>query len=190
MIFAIRSYTADMTQPFLIFIDGPMGSGKTTTTKLLNAHLPDTARVAFPDIKRLIPNYKENQKTIPIIKEVMLAMIGTYLKHGVSVIVEQVTKVEGIQQLQACADQHGASCFLFRMQAPKTVRWQRVVERTREMMNVAEMPDTKLKELEAYFEPNHVFYEANPSPTSIAIDSHLNDPEKVIEIINTLVSNA
>jgi predicted AAA+ superfamily ATPase len=51
-----------MQKPFLIFVDGPMGSGKTTTTKLLNTELPDTARIAFPDIKRLIPNYSENEK--------------------------------------------------------------------------------------------------------------------------------
>ena len=112
-----------MIKTFIIFVDGPMGSGKTTTSKLLNSELPDTARIAFPDIKRLIPNYKENEKTIPIIKDVMVAMIDKYLEHGVSVVVEQITKQEGIEKLKQIADKHEATFLAYRMSAPKDVRW-------------------------------------------------------------------
>jgi type IV secretory pathway ATPase VirB11/archaellum biosynthesis ATPase len=51
---------------FLILVDGPMGSEKTSTTKLINTELPETARIAFPDMKRLVPSYKENENTIPV----------------------------------------------------------------------------------------------------------------------------
>lgn len=172
-----------MKQPFLIFIDGPMGSGKTTTTKLLNSELPDTARIAFPDIKRLIPNYGENAKTIPIIKDVMAVMIDKYLEHGVSVVVEQITKQDGIQSLKDIADKHGARFFAYRMSAPKDVRWERVQERTRLMMEVEKLSESKVTELHGYFEPNNEFYENNPSNLSVEIDSLNNDPKKVVEII-------
>lgn len=79
-----------MNRPFLILIDGPMGSGKTNTSKLLNEKMPDTARVALPDINRLIPNYGENQHTLHVIREVMKVMVDKYLEHGVSVVIEQM----------------------------------------------------------------------------------------------------
>lgn len=160
-----------------------MGSGKTTTTKLLNAELPDTARIAFPDIKRLIPNYKENEKTIPIIKNVMKAMIDTYLEHGVSVIVEQITKQEGIEVLKEIALKHDARFHAYRMTLPKDVRWERVKERTREMMGVEELPDAKVNELLGYFEPNDEFYKENPSDISVQIDTMTNAPGAVVELI-------
>lgn len=86
-----------------MFVDGPMGSGKTTTTKLLNEKLPDAARIALPDIKRLIPNYKENERSLSVIREVMKVMIDKYLELGVSVIVEQITRAEGVELLKNTA---------------------------------------------------------------------------------------
>ncbi len=172
-----------MKQTFLIFVDGPMGSGKTTTTKLLNTELPDTARVAFPDIKRLIPNYGENAKTISVIKDVMSVMIDKYLEHGVSVIVEQITKQEGITKLKLIAEKHGADFFAYRMSAPKDIRWERVKERTRQMMEVETLPESKVEELRGYFEPNNEFYEENPSDLSVQIDSFANSSDSVVEII-------
>lgn len=174
-----------MKQTFLIFIDGPMGSGKTTTTKLLNSELPDTARVAFPDIKRLIPNYKENEKTIPIIKDVMGAMIDKYLEHNVSVVVEQITKQEGIKVLEGIAQKHNAKFFAYRVNAPKDVRWERVKERTREMMGIEKLPESKVDELRGYFEPNNKFYEEHPSDLSIQIDTLAHSPAEVVGLIKS-----
>jgi len=172
-----------MKQPFLIFVDGPMGSGKTTTTKLLNSELPDTARVAFPDIKRLIPNYGENSKTIPIIKDVMAVMIDKYLECGVSVVVEQVSKQDGIEKLKQIAEKRNAPFFAYRMTAAKATRWERVKERTRQMMEIEELPESKVAELQGYFEPNNRFYEENPSDLSIEIDTGNNNSAEVVEII-------
>lgn len=174
-----------MKQTFFIFVDGPMGSGKTTITKLLNSELSDTARIAFPDIKRLIPNYKENEKTIPVIKEVMKVMIDKYLELGVSVVVEQITKQDGIKKLKEIAEKHNATFLAYRMSAPKDVRWQRVQERTRQMMEMEKLPESKIEELHGYFEPNHAFYQENPSDMSIQIDTSVNNPEEVIELIKS-----
>jgi len=172
-----------MNTPFLVFVDGPMGSGETTTTKLLNAELPDSARIAFPDIKRLIPNYTENETTIPIIKDVMSVMIETYLEHGVSVIVEQITKQEGIEALKEVALKHGARFHAYRLTAPKDVRWERVNERTRDMMEAEALPDAKVNELLGYFDPNDEFYRDNPSNVSVQIDTMTNAPGAVAELI-------
>ncbi len=176
------------TTPFLIFIDGPMGSGKTTTTKLLNQRLPDTARVAMPDIKRLVPNYKENKNTLVILRDVMGAMIDTYLQHKVSVIVELVTGAEGIEILKKIAEKHGAQFFGFRLNAHKDSREKRVHERTKEMLGVTELQQTKIDELTGYFEPNNQFYLDNPVNGIEYIDTEKMSPEEVVEFIIGKVS--
>lgn len=178
-----------MSKTFLILIDGPMGSGKTTTSKLLNQSLPDTARVALPDIKRLVPNFREDTKTLNTIREVMRAMIETYLKNDVSVVVEQITKTDGAQLLKEIAERNGASFYGYRLTAPKEIRWNRVLERTKGMMEVTELPQSKIDELAGYFEPNHQFYIENPIEISEMIDTNELDTDQAIQyIINSLTN--
>lgn len=173
---------------FLILIDGPMGSGKTTTSKLLNQKLPNTARVGLPDIKRLVPNHTEIPQSLLVIREVMRAMIDTYLTHGVSVIVEQITTADGVGILQAIADTHDAHFYAYRLTAPTDLRLARVHARTREMMNVTELPQSKIEELSGYFEPNNQFYLDNPIAAAEIIDTQDYSPEQVADaIISKLV---
>lgn len=172
-----------MTTPFIIFIDGPMGSGKTTTTKLLNQKLPDTARVAMPDIKRLVPNYKENPNTLLVLRDVIGAMIDKYLQHNVSVIVEIVTKADGIEKLKSIAEKNGAKFFAYRLTAPKDSRERRVHERTKEVLAVDELSQKKIKELYNYFEPNDEFYINNPADDVEYIDTEKMNPDEVTDFI-------
>lgn len=172
-----------MITPFLILVDGPMGSGKTTTTKLLNQKLPDTARVALPDIKRLVPSFKENKETLTVIREVMKVMIDKYLEHGVSVIVEQINKAEGVENLKSLAEKRGAKFYGYRLTAAKDTRLNRVFERTKEMMGVTELPQSKIDELIGYFEPNNQFYLENPVSIVETIDTQELSVEEVAEII-------
>jgi len=172
-----------MITPFLIFIDGPMGSGKTTTTKLLNQKLPDTARIAMPDIKRLVPNYKGNKNTPVVLKDVIGAMADKYLEHGVSVIVEIVTKADGIEMLKKIAEKYNAKFYAYRLTASKDSREKRVHERTKEMMGVAELPQSKIDELSDYFEPNNQFYLDNSVSTIELIDTEKISSDQVVKII-------
>lgn len=172
-----------MTTPFLIFIDGPMGSGKTTTTKLLNQKLPDTARVAMPDIKRLVPNYKENPHTLVVLKDVMASMVDKYLEHGVSVIIELVTKADGIEMLRQIAQKHSAKFHGYRLSALEGTRRTRVYERTKEMIGVTELPQSKIEELDDYINKNNQFYLDNPIDSIETIDTTGMDSEQVVEMI-------
>jgi len=160
-----------------------MGSGKTTTTKLLNEKLPDAARVALPDIKRLIPSYRENEKTLTVIREVMKAMVDKYLELGVSVIVELITKADGIDSFRSIALKHSASFFAYRLSAPKEIRMKRVCERTKEMTDGEELPQTKIAELKGYFKPNDQFYSNNPADRSEIIDTQALNSNQIVETI-------
>ena len=66
---------------------------------------------------------------------------------------------------------------------PKDVRWERVKERTRLMMKVETLSESKVEELRGYFDPNNKFYEDNPSDVSVEIDSLENNPKQVVEMI-------
>lgn len=164
-----------------------MGSGKTTTSKSLNQKLPDTARVALPDVKRLVPNFREDPKTLNTIREVMRAMIETYIKNDVSVVVEQITKADGAQLLKEIAERNEATFYGYRLTAPKEIRWNRVLERTKGMMEVTELPQSKIDELARYFEPNHQFYIDNPIEISEMIDTgELHTEQVIARIIHNL----
>lgn len=160
-----------------------MGSGKTTTSKLLNQKMPDTARVALPDIKRLIPNYGENEHTLHVIREVMKVMVDKYLEHGVSVVLEQISKGDGVAVLEKIASKHNANFCPYRLTAPKDLRWERVQERTKGMMNVDVLPEEKIKTLEGFFEPNHQFYLDNPIEQAETIETSDKTPDEVADVI-------
>lgn len=176
-----------MSNTFLVLIDGPMGSGKTTTSKLLSQRLPDAARVALPDIKRLVPNYNENEKTLLVIRDVIKVMVDKYLEHGVSVIIEQITKSNGAEALKVLAQKHNARFYAFRLNAPEDIRLKRVLERTREMMNVPVLNETKINEMTGYFLTNNQFYLDNPISIAESFDTQVLSPEQIVnEIVNRL----
>ena len=113
----------------------------------------------------------------------MKAMIDTYLEHGVSGIVEHITKSEGIEVLRELAEKREAKFYAYRLVAPKDMRLNRVHERTKEMMWVQELPSSKIEELRGYFEPNDQFYLDNPVRVTEAINTEKLSPDQVTEMI-------
>lgn len=64
----------------------------------------------------------------------MKVMIDKYLEYGVSVIVEQINKAEGVENLKSLAEKRGAKFYGYRLTAAKDTRLNRVFERTKEFM--------------------------------------------------------
>ena len=172
-----------MISPFIILVDGPMGSGKTSTTKLLSQKLPNAARVARADIKRLIPNYSENGEFLSLTRDVMHAMIDKYLEYGVGVIVELMTNTEGAEDLLRMAHKYGATYNVFRLMAPADLRLARVHGRTREMMAINELPQSTIDVLAWNFELDEKFFIDNSLDVAETIDTQFMTPEQVVNVI-------
>ncbi len=168
-----------MSKTFIILIDGPMGSGKTTLSKLLSQKLPDFARIALPDIKRFVPNFRENEATLKIIRDVILSMANTYLQNGVSIIVEQISSSKDLINLKELSTRHNSSLYAFRLTAPQDLRLKRVLERSKESLGVIELSNSKILEIEEYFKANEMFYHENPLIEATIIDSEINNPDEI-----------
>jgi predicted kinase len=116
---------------FLILIDGPMGSGKTTVAKIIHSKLKRTAYIGLDRIKRYISDFKKNPTDNEISRNVVSAMASEYLKQGISVIIEQGMKDNYIKLLKKIAKKNKAECFIYQLDASKELLTKRVIERTK-----------------------------------------------------------
>jgi predicted kinase len=116
-------------QKFLLIIDGPMGSGKTTVSTLLHKKLKRTAHIGLDRIKWLISDFKKVTADNDIVRNIILAMTKEYLRQGINVIVEQGMTKERIENLTKIAKKYDARLLGYQLDAPKEVLFNRIAER-------------------------------------------------------------
>lgn len=173
--------TLDNEHLLLIVIDGPMGAGKTTTSKLLNEKIPGTARIALSDVKRFISDFEASHTYNKISQEIILIMAEEYLKRGVSVIVEWAMKAERTESLTAIASKYDASSFIFQLDAPKELLLQRVLDRTKNLLSLDELPAENIQNIRENFEKNYSFHLENKHQSGVIICSASSAPKEIVE---------
>jgi predicted kinase len=174
-----------MSQKFIILLHGPMGSGKTTTSKLLHESIVPSARVALPDVRRLMSgNHREHGE---VTRQVMLDMATSYLQSNISVIIETVCGEEYIKKCATLAEAQGSRFYPYYISADESVRWNRVCERTKQMMEVDQLPDSKIKELEPIFADNKAFYDKQTGDLGKRLDTSNLTTEDVQRLIEAQV---
>ncbi len=129
---------------FLILIDGPMGSGKTTIAQILHSKLKRTAYIGLDRIKRYISDFKKNPIDNEISRNVVIAMTSEYLKQGINVIIEQGMREDYIKLLKKIAIKYKAECFIYQLDAPKELLQKRVIERTK-LANRPAIPKSRIE---------------------------------------------
>ncbi len=70
----------------IIFISGPLGSGKSTVAKLLAKEMPNMAIVEIDALREMI-EWMPIDQTVPINLENAIAVIRNFTKHGIPCIV-------------------------------------------------------------------------------------------------------
>lgn len=74
------------TDAIVVFISGSINSGKTTTAKLLQTKLPNTAHIEVDDLNAMI-GWMPLEEAIPINIQNALSVTMNFLEKGISVII-------------------------------------------------------------------------------------------------------
>lgn len=173
-----------ITKPFLLIIDGPMGSGKSTIAKLLHPTLPRTAWVGVDRIKWFATNIKRSVKDNAMAYSVALAMADTYARHGMNIFFAQAfMKERGIpvDPIFALAKKYSMRLFIYRLTAPHKILLARALARPQ--ASLAKTPLTKSRIL-----MNLRVYAKQPRLPVPIFDSSKLSAEQIVAIIqkNTL----
>jgi predicted kinase len=114
---------------FLLVVDGPMGSGKTTVSAILHKKLKRTAHIGLDKVKWFISDFKRVATDNEIVQSVVSAMTEEYLHQGINVILEQGMRDERVKKLRKLAKKSGARFLGYQLDAPKKLLFTRVKQR-------------------------------------------------------------
>jgi uridine kinase len=121
------------SKPTLIVIDGPMGAGKTTVSKLLQTKMYQnkgyTALLSLDRIKYFVSGYKLDSKYhLNLASDIGIVMVKEYIKKGVNVIVEKAfTNKEFLVQFSKPLGK--LKPLIYQIEAPEEIRLKRVMNR-------------------------------------------------------------
>jgi predicted kinase len=161
----------------VILIDGPMGSGKSTTAKLLHERLPRSVLLGMDRIKWFLSGFDRSPEDNAMTAEVVLAMYRTYLSHGVSAIVDQgFMRAEFIQPFIDFAHERHIPVFVYQLHAPEDVLLARLHTRPKpDAASAQPSPERILQNIRTHAE--HRYREAR------VIDTAIQSPEDIVGTI-------
>ena len=156
---------------FLLILDGPMGTGKTTVSKLLHKKLEGTALISLSDVKKLIFGHEKDHAYNKSSQEIILVMVNEYLKLGISVIAEWAMRKDRVEAFKKIASKNSAKFFIYQLAGPKTLLLRRVKERTRILLDKKVLPKRNIANIEKNFESHHLFHAENKYNRAIILNS-------------------
>lgn len=122
-----------MKKPFLIVIDGPMGSGKTTLGEKLHKKLPNTAFLNLDSFKYLISEYKmDSKKHLIMASKIGRAITKECLKNKINVIVEKAFTREEFLKEFIKGFKKNSKLRIYQLHAPLNLRKKRIDKRSLE----------------------------------------------------------
>ncbi len=115
---------------FMILIEGPMGSGKTTIGRLLHKELPRTAILSTDAIKFFISDFERGERDNAIATAVLIAMCKEYVKHGINILLPQgFWKKEYMEPYIAFAKENNMEVFIYQLEASRETLLERIANR-------------------------------------------------------------
>lgn len=117
-------------EKFIIIIDGPMGSGKTTIGKLLCTELKRTAMLSTDRIKFFISDFERGERDNSISAAVLMQMCKEYIKHGVNLLLPQAFwKMEYLEPYLKLAKENNLKLFIYQLEGPRELLLERIKNR-------------------------------------------------------------
>jgi thymidylate kinase len=170
-------------KPFLLIIDGPMGSGKTTTAEMMHKKFPRTAILGLDRIKWSVSGFKRDTRNNTIIYDVVFAMTSAFLAHGVNVIVEQGFRKGMVEQYQKRGKQLGARTVTVQLIAPRKALIERVDARRKKPKFPGRTQISHARVLR-----NFRKHAAKPLIKGHILDTTTLSPKKVVKKIMQMIS--
>lgn len=117
---------------FFIIIDGPMGAGKTTVSKILHPRLKRTVHLNRDNIKWWLSDYRRIKPDFHITSRVIYEMARVFLHQGVNILLEQgFWGIHNQKPYIRLAKRYGLVPLVYHIQAPLSVLKHRVHTRPR-----------------------------------------------------------
>lgn len=130
---------------FLIIIDGPMGSGKTTIGKLLHKKLKRTARLSTDGIKFLLSDFERGERDNAITTSVLMQMYKEYVRQGINILLPQgFWKKEYIEPYIKFAKKNKLKTFIYQLEAPREVLLKRIENRPKPALAKTPVPKSRI----------------------------------------------
>lgn len=173
-------------QKFLLIINGPMCSGKSTITKLF-LQKEDVFRGSSDNIKWLISNYSaNNQKHREIVKKITLSTIESAMDAGLSVVVDGGFK-EFKDKYKELASKYNFTYLSVNIEAPIEILEKRFLERV-----ASASRDTSktisVTTLEGFHSRYDWYLDQNKDHEATTFDSSELTPEDIMLEIEKLLS--
>lgn len=127
-------------RPFLLLLDGPMGSGKTAAAEILHQHFPRTALLGLDRLKWTVSDFKRNRRNNAMIYEVVQAMAQTFLRNKINVIVEQGFRQGLAEEFVRLGKRTKARIIIVSLTAPRQILLDRVRQRMKTPMAKTQKP--------------------------------------------------
>lgn len=117
-------------KPYMIIIDGPTGSGKTTIASLLNKKLKRTAHLSIDRIKFFVSDFRRGAEDNAMTTAVLMKMITEYIEQGINLLIAQgFWKKEYMEPYIKIAKKNNLKLFVYQLEAPKETLLARKNER-------------------------------------------------------------
>ncbi len=139
---------------FLIIIDGPMGSGKTTIGNFIHKQLPRTAKLSTDAIKWFISDFERGEGDNAITAAVLIQVCKEYIKQGINILLPQgFWKKEYIEPYIKLAEENNLKLFIYQLDGPKDILLERIKNRPKPELAKTEVPfERVLKNLQTWEE--------------------------------------
>ncbi|MBI2044578.1 AAA family ATPase [Candidatus Pacearchaeota archaeon] len=156
---------------FLILIDGPIGSGKSTTAKMLQMELYKKKRlsalISLDSLKRIVYGYKiDNKAYVELASNIGIAMAKEYLKRNMNVIVEKAFTREEFVNSFIKPLRKMTKILIYQLEAPFGLRVKRINKRELKRKDKKKLPVSKIKRNTKHYDKSK-YREATIFDTSI-----------------------
>ena len=132
-------------QQFLMIIDGPMGSGKTTIGKLLAKELPRTAMLSTDAIKFFISDFERGERDNAISAAVLREMCKEYIKQGLNVLLPQgFWKKEYLEPYINLAKENNLKLFVYQLEGSTDFLLERIKNRPKPEAAKTPVPEERI----------------------------------------------